>query len=171
MAIRISKYVVVRGHFNLQCEIALKLGIVPWLPLPVRLLLWDCDERSYSYYIEVSTNQQQWTKVIDRTRVACRWGSHFLFCHFLFPHGDFFLLPAPFEHRCQIHLTKTWDVNILNNLTWINTLFLILCVFNDSINSFFLYSLLLNYPTYLELELAESLSNYKGTLSHMFLAK
>lgn len=37
-----------------------------------RLLLWDCDERSYSYYIEVSTNQQQWTKVIDRTRVACR---------------------------------------------------------------------------------------------------
>lgn len=38
----------------------------------MRLLLWDCDERSYSYYIEVSTNQQQWTKVVDRTRVACR---------------------------------------------------------------------------------------------------
>ncbi|XP_060947402.1 BTB/POZ domain-containing protein 9 [Limanda limanda] len=38
----------------------------------LRLLLWDCDERSYSYYIEVSTNQQQWTKVLDRTRVACR---------------------------------------------------------------------------------------------------
>nr|XP_019967302.1 PREDICTED: BTB/POZ domain-containing protein 9-like [Paralichthys olivaceus] len=38
----------------------------------LRLLLWDCDERSYSYYVEVSTNQQQWTKVLDRTRVACR---------------------------------------------------------------------------------------------------
>lgn len=38
----------------------------------LRLLLWDCDERSYSYYIEVSTNQQQWTKVVDRTRVPCR---------------------------------------------------------------------------------------------------
>ncbi|XP_061667814.1 BTB/POZ domain-containing protein 9 isoform X2 [Syngnathoides biaculeatus] len=38
----------------------------------LRLLLWDCDERSYSYYIEVSTNQQQWTKVVDRTRVTCR---------------------------------------------------------------------------------------------------
>ena len=37
-----------------------------------RLLLWDCDERSYSYFIEVSTNQQQWTKVVDRTKVACR---------------------------------------------------------------------------------------------------
>ncbi|KAI4895815.1 hypothetical protein NFI96_021993, partial [Prochilodus magdalenae] len=36
------------------------------------LLLWDCDERSYSYYIEVSTNQQHWTKVVDRTKVACR---------------------------------------------------------------------------------------------------
>ncbi|XP_051908105.1 BTB/POZ domain-containing protein 9 isoform X2 [Hippocampus zosterae] len=42
----------------------------------LRLLLWDCDERSYSYYIEVSTNQQQWTKVVDRTRVTCRsWQS------------------------------------------------------------------------------------------------
>ncbi|XP_008395394.1 BTB/POZ domain-containing protein 9 [Poecilia reticulata] len=38
----------------------------------LRLLLWDCDERSYSYYIEVSTNQQQWTKVVDCTRVPCQ---------------------------------------------------------------------------------------------------
>ncbi|XP_010773074.1 BTB/POZ domain-containing protein 9 [Notothenia coriiceps] len=38
----------------------------------LRLLLWDCDERSYSYYIEVSATQQQWTKVVDRTRAACR---------------------------------------------------------------------------------------------------
>lgn len=28
-----------------------------------RLLLWDCDERSGSYYIEVSTDQQHWTEV------------------------------------------------------------------------------------------------------------
>lgn len=38
----------------------------------LRLLLWDCDERSYSYYVEVSTDQQHWTRVVDRTRVACR---------------------------------------------------------------------------------------------------
>ncbi|CAJ1077880.1 BTB/POZ domain-containing protein 9 [Xyrichtys novacula] len=44
----------------------------PYSISSLRLLLWDCDERSYSYYIEVSSNQQQWTKVVDRTRVACR---------------------------------------------------------------------------------------------------
>ncbi|KAG7267082.1 hypothetical protein CRUP_024448, partial [Coryphaenoides rupestris] len=44
----------------------------PYSISSLRLLLWDCDERSYSYYIEVSTNQQQWTKVVDRTKVACR---------------------------------------------------------------------------------------------------
>ncbi|XP_057679210.1 BTB/POZ domain-containing protein 9 [Corythoichthys intestinalis] len=44
----------------------------PYCVGSLRLLLWDCDERSYSYYVEVSTNQQQWTKVADRTRVTCR---------------------------------------------------------------------------------------------------
>ncbi|KAJ8009352.1 hypothetical protein DPEC_G00088000 [Dallia pectoralis] len=38
----------------------------------LRLLLWDCDERSYSYYVEVSTDQQHWMKVVDRTKVPCR---------------------------------------------------------------------------------------------------
>lgn len=44
----------------------------PYMVDSVRLLLWDCDNRSYSYYIEFSTNQQQWTKVVDRTKLACR---------------------------------------------------------------------------------------------------
>ncbi|KAJ3606300.1 hypothetical protein NHX12_025821 [Muraenolepis orangiensis] len=44
----------------------------PYAISSLRLLLWDCDERSYSYYIEVSTDQQLWTKVVDRTKVACR---------------------------------------------------------------------------------------------------
>ncbi|XP_069055286.1 BTB/POZ domain-containing protein 9 isoform X2 [Lepisosteus oculatus] len=44
----------------------------PYMISSMRLLLWDCDDRSYSYYIEVSTNQQLWTKVVDRTKVACR---------------------------------------------------------------------------------------------------
>ena len=38
----------------------------------MRLLLWDCDDRSYSYYIEVSVNQRDWSVVCDRTREACR---------------------------------------------------------------------------------------------------
>ncbi|KAM5164652.1 BTB/POZ domain-containing protein 9 [Mantella aurantiaca] len=44
----------------------------PYMIGSIRLLLWDCDDRSYSYYIEVSTNQQQWTMVADRTKVPCR---------------------------------------------------------------------------------------------------
>uniref|UniRef100_A0AAR2LY76 BTB/POZ domain-containing protein 9 n=1 Tax=Pygocentrus nattereri TaxID=42514 RepID=A0AAR2LY76_PYGNA len=44
----------------------------PYIIDSLRLLLWDCDERSYSYYIEVSTDQQHWIKVVDRTKVACR---------------------------------------------------------------------------------------------------
>ncbi|KAI1897337.1 hypothetical protein AGOR_G00082280 [Albula goreensis] len=44
----------------------------PYMVGSLRLLLWDCDERSYSYYVELSTNQQQWTRVVDRTKVACR---------------------------------------------------------------------------------------------------
>jgi len=38
----------------------------------IKLLLWDCDERSYSYYIEVSVNQRDWDVVWDKTRVPCR---------------------------------------------------------------------------------------------------
>jgi hypothetical protein len=37
-----------------------------------RLLLWDCDNRSYSYYIETSYDNITWSKVIDRQTVACR---------------------------------------------------------------------------------------------------
>lgn len=38
----------------------------------MRLLLWDCDDRSYSYYIEISVNQKEWEVVCDRTRDPCQ---------------------------------------------------------------------------------------------------
>jgi len=38
----------------------------------VRLLLWDCDGRCYSYYVDVSNNQQNWSRVINKTTEACR---------------------------------------------------------------------------------------------------
>ncbi|KAM9476638.1 BTB/POZ domain-containing protein 9 isoform 1-T1 [Clarias gariepinus] len=44
----------------------------PYQLSSMRLLLWDCDERSYSYYVELSANQQHWVRVVDRTRVPCR---------------------------------------------------------------------------------------------------
>ncbi|PIO53579.1 hypothetical protein TELCIR_25080, partial [Teladorsagia circumcincta] len=39
--------------------------------LRFRLLLWDCDDRYYSYYVEVSVNQIDWIKVIDRRINQC----------------------------------------------------------------------------------------------------
>ena len=35
------------------------------------MLLWDCDNRSYSYFIEVSTDQQHWTLVVDKRNEQC----------------------------------------------------------------------------------------------------
>jgi len=38
----------------------------------VRLLLWDCDGRCYSYYVDVSNNQQHWSRVVNKMSEACR---------------------------------------------------------------------------------------------------
>lgn len=38
----------------------------------IKILLWDRDLRSYSYFIEVSIDQKKWTRVIDYTRFYCR---------------------------------------------------------------------------------------------------
>lgn len=37
-----------------------------------KLLLWDLDKRSYSYYIETSVDQSSWNRVIDFTGFYCR---------------------------------------------------------------------------------------------------
>lgn len=44
----------------------------PYMIDSCRLLLWNCDDRTYSYYIEVSTDQYKWETVADKTREACR---------------------------------------------------------------------------------------------------
>jgi BTB/POZ domain-containing protein 9 len=44
----------------------------PYVISSMRLLLWDCDDRSYSYYIEVSTNQRNWEMVCNRSREKCK---------------------------------------------------------------------------------------------------
>lgn len=44
----------------------------PYLLSSIRLLLWDCDYRHYSYYVETSLNYWDWEMVADRTRDACR---------------------------------------------------------------------------------------------------
>ncbi|KAE9548774.1 hypothetical protein FO519_008012 [Halicephalobus sp. NKZ332] len=42
----------------------------PYMIDSIGLLLWDCDERVYSYYVEVSCDQQNWTKVVSENEVS-----------------------------------------------------------------------------------------------------
>ncbi|XP_026329697.1 BTB/POZ domain-containing protein 9 [Hyposmocoma kahamanoa] len=44
----------------------------PYLLSSIRMLLWDCDYRHYSYYVETSLNYWDWEMVCDRTRDTCR---------------------------------------------------------------------------------------------------
>jgi len=51
--------------------IVVQLG-QPFVIDSMKLLLWDCDERRYSYYIEVSNNRTDWDVVWDRSKEACK---------------------------------------------------------------------------------------------------
>eukprot|EP00057_Strongylocentrotus_purpuratus_P031130 XP_783686.3 PREDICTED: BTB/POZ domain-containing protein 9 [Strongylocentrotus purpuratus] len=44
----------------------------PYVIGSIRLLLWDCDARTYSYFVDVSTDQQTWIRVADKTKENCR---------------------------------------------------------------------------------------------------
>ncbi|CAG2105244.1 unnamed protein product [Medioppia subpectinata] len=44
----------------------------PFMIDSMRLLLWDTDKRSYSYYVEVSVDQQNWSMVADKRKEFCR---------------------------------------------------------------------------------------------------
>lgn len=52
-------------------NILVQLG-QPYLVDSIKLLLWDCDDRSYSYYIEVSVNRKDWEVVCDKKDQLCR---------------------------------------------------------------------------------------------------
>ncbi|CAG5124300.1 unnamed protein product [Candidula unifasciata] len=51
----------------------------PYVLSTMRLLLWDCDDRSYNFYIEVSTDQQKWVLVVDRRQESCKSWQTFAF--------------------------------------------------------------------------------------------
>ena len=59
-------------------SIIVKLGN-PSIFNQIRLLLWDKDFRSYSYYVEVSMNEQDWIRVIDYSDYFCRSWQNLLF--------------------------------------------------------------------------------------------
>ncbi|RZF39905.1 hypothetical protein LSTR_LSTR010533 [Laodelphax striatellus] len=52
-------------------SILVQLG-QPYMIDSIRLLLWDCDDRSYNYYVEVSVNMTDWELVCDKTNENCK---------------------------------------------------------------------------------------------------
>jgi len=59
-------------------SICVQLG-QPYAIESMKLLLWDCDDRSYSYYIEVSNNKSDWEVVWDRSKQGCKSWQHITF--------------------------------------------------------------------------------------------
>ncbi|CAI8037460.1 BTB/POZ domain-containing protein 9, partial [Geodia barretti] len=58
--------------------ITVQLG-QPYLLNCIRMLLWDRDNRSYSYYVQVSLDKEHWVMVVDRTEHLCRSWQELLF--------------------------------------------------------------------------------------------
>ncbi|XP_034247809.1 BTB/POZ domain-containing protein 9 [Thrips palmi] len=52
-------------------SILIQLG-QPYMLDSMRLLLWDCDDRSYGFYVETTINFRDWELTIDKTRESCR---------------------------------------------------------------------------------------------------
>ncbi|GAB6025108.1 BTB/POZ domain-containing protein 9 [Chamberlinius hualienensis] len=55
---------------NIDKGIVVKLGR-PCIINSIRMLLWDLDTRSYSYYIEVSMDLKVWVRVVDYRDYMC----------------------------------------------------------------------------------------------------
>jgi BTB/POZ domain-containing protein 9 len=51
--------------------IVIELGS-PCILNHLRLLLWDRDQRSYSYYVEASMDAIDWVRVVDHSKYLCR---------------------------------------------------------------------------------------------------
>jgi len=52
-------------------SIVIKLGS-PSIFNQIKLLLWDRDVRSYSYYVEVSMDEEDWVRIVDYSGYLCR---------------------------------------------------------------------------------------------------
>lgn len=58
--------------------IVVQLG-QPYFIGSMRLLLWDCDSRTYSFYIETSINQKDWEMAVDKRDEQLRSWQQFTF--------------------------------------------------------------------------------------------
>ena len=58
--------------------IVVQLG-QPYYIGSLRVLLWDCDSRTYSFYIETSINQKDWEIAVDKRDEQLRSWQQFTF--------------------------------------------------------------------------------------------
>lgn len=59
-------------------DILIQLG-QPYYIGSLRLLLWDCDDRTYCFYIETSTNQKDWEMAVDKRHEQLKSWQQFTF--------------------------------------------------------------------------------------------
>jgi len=72
-----KNYDMERGFSRHPIDEAGDKGIVVKLGMPciinrINMLLWDRDQRAYSYCIEVSMDQADWVRVVDHSKYHCR---------------------------------------------------------------------------------------------------
>lgn len=75
------KYFLIYNSFSNQSGsgvIVIQLG-QPYCIDSLRLLLWDCDMRTYSFYIETSINQKDWEMAVDKQEEQLRSWQSFIF--------------------------------------------------------------------------------------------
>lgn len=68
------------GSTKKEKGIKIKLGL-PSIINRIRMLLWAHDLRSFSYYVQVSTNDKHWQTVVDHTKALCRSWQDLRFDH------------------------------------------------------------------------------------------
>ena len=107
-----SLYDLERGFTRHPIGESEKEGIVISLGRPsiintIRMLLWDKDQRSYSYIVECSLDNQHWTQLVDYSEYPCRsWQRiHFSAKVVRFVYTSFFVclllfLNGLFNHVC-----------------------------------------------------------------------
>jgi hypothetical protein len=75
-----NKYTISSALYNWIDEVYNIIDLIFYLSLYIsfmlRILLWDCDNRSYSYYVETSIDQSNWSIVADKRNESCRLPSY-----------------------------------------------------------------------------------------------
>lgn len=79
----------------------------PYIIGSLRLLLWDCDSRTYSFYIETSVNQKDWEIAVDKREEQLRSWQQFTFT----PRAVvFFKIVGTYNTANEVRVNRTFVV-------------------------------------------------------------